>query len=311
MWWRKTSSRITVVQRGRQFERLHFGTLRLADDGVWTYQVDDDDARVNALNAGESLSERFAILAHDGKTVSVINQIIVTINGVNDAPVAQDDGAAATENGAQITGNVLTNDSDPDDARLSVSHLRPANDDGDPTPMPQTGADLLAGGIFIGTYGRLTMTASGTYNYEADQADIVPAGATEQDIFTYTVTDGTHSATATLTIAVAGVNDAPVAANDRASVDEGAGSGACDHRRSGERECGPGQRPGRARVGDAEGGRRLDGGPGESRWRHRGGGGRVEGDWRRLWQADAEFGWRLQLCGGRPRQGTGDRYFHL
>ena len=38
----------------------------------------------------------------------------VTINGSNDAPVALDDTAAATEDGPVVTGNVGTNDSDVD-----------------------------------------------------------------------------------------------------------------------------------------------------------------------------------------------------
>ena len=48
------------------------------------------------------------------------------------------------------------------------------------------------------------------------------AGDTATDIFTYRVTDGTATDTATLTITVTGVNDSPVAVNDTDSVKEDA-----------------------------------------------------------------------------------------
>ena len=75
-----------------------------------------------------------------------------------------------------------------------------------------------------GTYGTLVVGANGTYTYVADQdaADDLDAGDTATDSFTYTISDGDATDTATLIITVTGVNDAPVAVNDTDSVNEDA-----------------------------------------------------------------------------------------
>jgi VCBS repeat-containing protein len=44
--------------------------------------------------------------------------------------------------------------------------------------------------------------------------DDLDAGDSENDVFTYTVSDGTTTTTATITITVNGINDTPVAQND-------------------------------------------------------------------------------------------------
>ena len=57
----------------------------------------------------------------------------------------------------------------------------------------------------------------------ADQAaaDALDTGDTVTDVFNYTVTSGSQTDTAVLTITVTGINDAPVADNDIGSVNEG------------------------------------------------------------------------------------------
>jgi VCBS repeat-containing protein len=66
--------------------------------------------------------------------------------------------------------------------------------------------------------------ANGTYTYVADQsaADDLDAGDTATDSFTYTISDGDDTDTATLILTVTGVNDAPVAVNDTDAVNEDA-----------------------------------------------------------------------------------------
>ena len=48
------------------------------------------------------------------------------------------------------------------------------------------------------------------------------AGDTETDVFVYTVSDGTTTQTANLTITVTGVNDTPTAVDDTDAVNEDA-----------------------------------------------------------------------------------------
>ena len=73
-----------------------------------------------------------------------------------------------------------------------------------------------------GTYGQLTVGADGSYTYVANQsgADDLDAGDQVTDSFTYTVSDGINTDTATLIITVTGINDAPVAVNDTDAVNE-------------------------------------------------------------------------------------------
>ena len=71
----------------------------------------------------------------------------------------------------------------------------------------------------------MTIGADGSYTYTANQAaaDALDAGSpsdTVTDVFTYTVSDGTNSTTATLTITVTGVNDPVTAVDDYAVVNE-------------------------------------------------------------------------------------------
>ena len=57
---------------------------------------------------------------------------------------------------------------------------------------------------------------------DQDAADALDAGDTVTDVFNYTVSDGSATDTATITITVTGINDAPVAVNDIDAVDEDA-----------------------------------------------------------------------------------------
>jgi VCBS repeat-containing protein len=69
---------------------------------------------------------------------------------------------------------------------------------------------------------RLTVNADGSYSYDPDGAfEFLGAGESALDSFTYVASDSQGgSDTATVTIAVSGVNDAPVAIDDEALTDE-------------------------------------------------------------------------------------------
>ena len=71
-----------------------------------------------------------------------------------------------------------------------------------------------------GTYGQLTVGADGTYTYVANQsaADDLDAGDTVTDSFTYTISDGDATDTATLIITVTGINDTPAGVDDTGTV---------------------------------------------------------------------------------------------
>jgi VCBS repeat-containing protein len=157
-----------------------------------------------------------------GGTPDASQAFTLTITDVNEAPVAQNDtnaGDAVIEDTRSIlnivldpgdptaTGNVLTNDSDPDGNPLSVAGVAA----GTPGTAPSTGV----GSPIVGTYGSLTVAAGGTWNYALDNLDPDTAAlgqlgqpASGQDIFTYAVSDGAGGiSTATIAITVQGALD--------------------------------------------------------------------------------------------------------
>ena len=78
-----------------------YGTLTLKADGSYTYVVNNNDAAVQALNTGGTLTDTFTYtvkaVKDPGGLLTNTAQLTITINGADDAPV---------------TGNVLTNDTD-------------------------------------------------------------------------------------------------------------------------------------------------------------------------------------------------------
>ena len=127
---------------------------------------------------------------------STANTATVTITGANDGPVAGDDsgvGFSTDEDTAFTTASVLGNDTDVDGDLLSVSAL-------DTT----------------GTLGLVTDNGDGTFDYDPNGAfESLGAGDSATDSFSYTVSDGNGGTdSATVTVTVAGENDAPVATDD-------------------------------------------------------------------------------------------------
>ena len=184
-----------------------YGSLTLNANGTYSYAADNGNAAVNALAAGQSLTDTFTYTVQDTAGATSQTTLTITVNGANDAPVGVNDAGSATEAGVAAgsgaTGNVLTNDTDVDsgDSR-TVSAL-----DGGTVGVARTG-----------DFGALTLNADGSYSYVVNQAavDGLRTNAdTVTDVFSYTVRDAAGAtSTATLTITVHGANDAPVAVDD-------------------------------------------------------------------------------------------------
>ena len=171
-----------------------WGTLTLAADGSYTYAP---NTAAQGLDDGETRQDVFSYTASDG-TASDTATLTVTVNGANDAPVANDDAASTTEDGS-VAGNVLANDTDVDGETLTVA----------------------SPGTYVGTYGTLTIAADGSYTYSPGAgAQALDVGESALDVFTYAASDGTASDTADLTVTVTGLNDAPVANDDTNATDE-------------------------------------------------------------------------------------------
>ena len=202
-----------------------YGTLTIGADGSYTYVA--DQAAADALDLNDSVTDTFVYTLSDGTATTTAN-IVITVLGVNDTPVAVDDTDVVTENqtvtktGAQ--DDVLNDDTDADEsATLTVTAIQPS---GGSSSNVSSGSTYDSSGTSVtGTYGTLTIGADGSYTYTADQAaaDALDDTETATDTFTYTVTDENGAtATATITITVNGANDAPVARNDTGTVEEDA-----------------------------------------------------------------------------------------
>jgi VCBS repeat-containing protein len=167
-----------------------YGTLALAQDGSYTYSLDNASHAVQSLAAGQSVVDSFSYIATDGQA-QVASNLDITVTGTNDAPVLGADSAHLTEDLGSVSGNVLANDHDVDAG----------------TTLAVTNA-----GSFAGEHGTLTLGADGTYSYKLDTAAAQSLGrnAGFSEHFAVNATDGIAGASSTLDITVAGVNDAPI-----------------------------------------------------------------------------------------------------
>ena len=182
-----------------------YGTLTLNADGTYVYTLNNTLGSVQALGAGETLTDVLTYTVTDGKGGTASNTLTVTITGTNDAPVV----AAATATVAE-------------DTRTTASGTLPAPQDIDAHDtvsfIPKTGE--------AGRYGTLTLNADGTYTYVLNNnlaaVQGLGVGDTLSEVFLYTVKDS-HGAVGnnTLTITIQGTNDAPTASPGRGSVKEG------------------------------------------------------------------------------------------
>ncbi|MFT3956297.1 MAG: Ig-like domain-containing protein [Piscinibacter sp.] len=70
-----------------------YGTFTLATNGAWTYTAANGNPAIQALGAGQTLTETFTVRSADGTTSSVV----VTINGTNDVAVISAGTGSVTE----------------------------------------------------------------------------------------------------------------------------------------------------------------------------------------------------------------------
>jgi len=157
--------------------------------------------------------------------ILVANRPPVAVNDTGNAVEAG--GTSNTTPGSNATGNLLTNDTDPDPAdnpltsKGKVTSFRIGSTEG-------SGTAGSLGSPLLGTYGQLTVNADGTYTYVVDNrnalVDALDPGASLSEFFNYTVSDGALSDIGVISITIQGANDAPVAANDTGTVVEAGGT---------------------------------------------------------------------------------------
>jgi VCBS repeat-containing protein len=180
-----------------------YGTLTLNADGSYTYVVNNANPTVQALNAGQTLTETFQYVMADGSSAPATSTLTVTIGGRNDNPVANPDVNAIIEDAVPVSGNVLTGagaDTDVDSPASTVSRVN--------------GVAGNVGTAVAGVYGTVNIQTNGSYTYTANlaAAQALRSGQVVTDVFSYTIVDNKGATSTTnLTVTVTGVNDAPVA----------------------------------------------------------------------------------------------------
>ncbi|MGI9275127.1 MAG: VCBS domain-containing protein, partial [Endozoicomonas sp.] len=168
-----------------------YGTLSIEVNGDWTYSASNSQSSIQGLGTGDTLADSFTVRSIDGTTETVT----ITISGINDAPVVS---------------TVDLGDSDEDQSFVITSSALLANAfdaEGDTLSVTSVTLDNSAQGSFVDN-GDSTWTFSPAQNFNGQGVG-----------FTFTVSDGTsgNEVTASATLDVTAINDAPDLTDDTSS----------------------------------------------------------------------------------------------
>ena len=187
------------------------GTVNInADDDSVTYNT---NGQFDYLATGQTATDTFEYTVRDGSGGIDTAKVTVTINGVNDTPVANQDQETTNEDTVLnvAASGVLTNDTDVDGDVLTVTEVN-------------GNAAAVGNSIALTSGASLKFNSDGSYSYDPTTSPAIQAlavGEMFNDTFTYTIDDGNGGTDiAKVTIEVSGVNDAPVAVDDAGSTNE-------------------------------------------------------------------------------------------
>ena len=160
---------------------------------MWTYTLDNNNATVQALGDGGTLTDSFTVTTVDGTS----QLVTITIHGTDDAAVISGDiTGTVLEAGGVANGTPGT--------PTATGDLDAADDDSPPGWTPASSASASG-------YGSYTLTADGVWTYTLDNSNAavqaLNAGQTLTDTFTATTVGGTAQL---VTITIDGANDAAV-----------------------------------------------------------------------------------------------------
>ena len=210
------TSNLSDSDGGRVIENPNFYAYNRTSDSV-------DWVSVGNYGSGTNNYLSFGFTNNNAKTGDYIRVIVKQIES-NSAPVAVNDTDSVNEDATvtQTSGSslLMADDSDPDGDSITVTQI--AKTGASNSSVAGSSTYNSNGTSVTGTYGTLVVGANGTYTYVADQdaADDLDAGDTATDSFTYTISDGTNTDTATLIFTVTGVNDTPTGADNTVSTSE-------------------------------------------------------------------------------------------
>ncbi|WP_244298264.1 VCBS domain-containing protein [Aliivibrio finisterrensis] len=165
------------------------GTLHLTDNGAWTYDLDNTNPTVQALDKGSTATDSITVHSADGTP----HQVTITVNGTNDKAVigGSNTGAVTEESQLHTSGTLTVTDVDTGEARFTTS---------------STGSIDITG-----TLGTLHLTDNGAWTYDLDNTNptvqALGKGATATDTIAVHSADGTPYQ---VTITINGTDDKAV-----------------------------------------------------------------------------------------------------
>lgn len=165
-----------------------YGDLIIDTAGNWSYSADNSQISIQALDAGETLIETLTVTTFDGSS----HDVIVTINGAEDAPVI----------GGIATGSVAEDGSLTVGATLTIT-------DTDSSDNPVSFNDVAAT-LGDNGYGNFVLTSnSWTFTLNNSHAAVqgLDVGESLTDSYTFTASDGS---TRSVTVTIDGAEDLPV-----------------------------------------------------------------------------------------------------
>lgn len=164
------------------------GHVTVNPDGTFNY---DAGGQFEGLRAGQAATDTFHYTVTDGSGATSTQAVTITINGENDAPVAQALTGSVGENGAAITLTPNYSDADVGDSHAITLDT-------------------------TGVQGKVTLNPDGTFSYDPNgKFASLHYGQTATETFHYTVTDGSGaSSTQAVTVTIVGADDNPFARPD-------------------------------------------------------------------------------------------------
>ncbi|WP_238474226.1 VCBS domain-containing protein [Pseudomonas cavernicola] len=203
----------------------NFGTFSDTGNGTYSYVLNNANPAVQALDNGETLTETFTYNMQDADGDPGIATLTITITGSNDGPGVSVDPGSEAGNDQVFEAGLPTGSNAASNSEFATGTFRLSDADGLDDLQSVTinnGSPVLlvnlAGSVFTGSHGKLTVTAYdslngvASYTYELTSRTTDGPGI-ESDVFSLTVSDGTTtSAPASIVIEI--IDDMPSAVDD-------------------------------------------------------------------------------------------------
>ncbi|KZY89513.1 hypothetical protein A3749_18010 [Oleiphilus sp. HI0078] len=177
-----------------------YGQINYNSDGSWQYTLDNNTSKIQELGANDSLIDSIDLISKSGDKFT----LNITIHGINDSATISGDKSAEV--------SALSNYS-PGERPETISGTLTVKD------LDQDEAQMLAEDMVEGTYGFVSISASGEWTYslnsESDAVKSLHQNDTLHDLIPLKSVDGTNQL---LKITIFGADDKPFLSGDNSET---------------------------------------------------------------------------------------------